>query len=115
MTDRHPAAATAPRSHEEPTVRWFRVVAVIEAVSYLVLVGASIAKRLPDGVDLVPVLGPIHGVIFLVYLVLALSVREHQGWHLSTTLLVIVAAVIPLGGIYVERRLVHADAAGSGT
>src|SRR5690348_7899430 len=61
MTDRHPGAATAPRSHDEPAVRWFRVVAVIEAISYLVLVGASIAKRLPDGIDLVPVLGPIHG------------------------------------------------------
>jgi integral membrane protein len=102
------ATTTAGRAGDEPAVRWFRAVAVVEALSYLVLVAASIAKRLPDGVDLVPVIGPVHGVIFLVYLVLALTVREHQGWHLSTTLLVIVAAVIPLGGIYVERRLVHA-------
>ena len=86
-------------------VRPFKVVAVAEAVSYLVLLGASVAKHVFDMPGAVPVMGPVHGVVFLGYLYLALMVREELGWKLMTTATVIVAAVIPLGGIYVERRV----------
>lgn len=92
------------------SIRRFKVVALAEAVSYLVLLGASVAKHVFDMPGAVPVLGPIHGFIFLTYLWLALLVREELGWKLQTTLTVIVAAVIPFGGLYVERRLL-ADAA----
>ena len=97
----------APRRREHPvpwSIRWFKVVAVAEAVSYLVLLGASVAKHVFDMPGAVPIMGPIHGLIFLTYLWLALLVREELGWRLSTTLTVVVAAVIPLGGLYVERR-----------
>jgi integral membrane protein len=94
-------------------VRPFKVVAVAEAVSYLVLLGASLAKHVFDMPGAVPIMGPVHGVVFLAYLYLALMVREELGWRLMTTATVIVAAVIPLGGIYVERRVL-ADAAANG-
>jgi integral membrane protein len=86
------------------SMRWFKVVAVAEAVSYLLLLGASVAKHVFDMPGAVPIMGPIHGLIFLTYLWLALLVREELGWRLTTTL-VVVAAVIPLGGLYVERRV----------
>jgi integral membrane protein len=94
-------------------VRPFKVVAVAEAVSYLVLLGASVAKHVFDMPGAVPVMGPVHGVVFLGYLYLALMVREELGWKLMTTATVIVAAVIPLGGIYVERRVL-AEASADG-
>ena len=83
----------------------FRTVAYIEAVSFLCLLLASFVKRVIEGPDLVPVVGMIHGVIFLVYLVLVLKVREGQGWSLGRTLWVIVAAAIPTGGFFVGRDL----------
>ena len=85
-------------------IRWFRGVAVVEAVSYLVLLAASVAKHGFGVEGLVETIGPIHGVIFLVYLALAVSVRRRLGWDSATTLTVVIAAVIPLGGIVVERR-----------
>lgn len=91
------------------SIRWFKIVAVTEAVTYLVLLGASVAKHAFDMPGAVPVMGPIHGFVFLAYLWLALLVREELGWRLTTTLMVVVAAVIPLGGLYVERRVL-ADA-----
>ena len=57
----------------------FRTVAYVEAVSFLVLLVASFVKRVVEGPDLVPVLGPIHGVIFLVYVILVLKVRAEPG------------------------------------
>ena len=92
------------------SIRWFKVVALAEAVSYLVLLGASVAKHALDMPGAVSVMGPVHGVIFLAYLWLALLVREDLGWNLTTTLMVIVAAVIPLGGLYVERRVLAGTA-----
>ena len=84
----------------------FRVVAVVEAVTYLMLLGAVVLKRVLDGPDFVSVLGPIHGIAFLVYLVLVLRIRESQGWDLGRTIVVILLSAVPFGGFWVERRLV---------
>jgi integral membrane protein len=85
--------------------RWVRVVAVIEAVSYLGLLGASVAKRAYDMPGLVPVFGPVHGVIFLVYLMLVLAVRSDLGWDAVKTVIALGAAFIPFGTLLVERQL----------
>jgi integral membrane protein len=87
------------------SIRWFKVIALGEAVSYLVLLAASVIKRTLDVPELVTVVGPIHGLIFLAYVAFALYVREPLGWNGWTTVMVVVAAVVPLGGLVVERRL----------
>lgn len=103
-------SATRAAGVEPAVVRWFRLVAVTEACTYLALIASSIAKRV-GGVDgLVPVVGLVHGIIFLVYVGIALLARRELRWPLTETLFVLVAAVIPLGGIVVERRLHDRDA-----
>ena len=99
-------SAVPNRSGVRGEIGAFRVVAVVEAVTYLVLLGAVVLKRVLDGPDLVSVLGPIHGVAFLVYLVLVLRIRESQGWDLGRTIVVILASAVPFGGFWVGRRLV---------
>jgi integral membrane protein len=86
-------------------VQTFRVIAVIEAFSYLLLIAASIARRGFGVEGVVPVMGLVHGVIFLIYVAVALVARRDLRWPLQETLFVLVAAIIPLGGIVVERRL----------
>ncbi len=85
----------------------FRLVALAEAVSYLALLVATFVKRGLDGPDLVAVLGPIHGILFLVYLVLTLLVREEQRWTAAQTIVVLVAAAVPFGAFVVNSRMVH--------
>ena len=85
----------------------FRVVALAEAVSYLALLAATFVHRVMDGPDLVSVLGPIHGMLFLAYALLALLVREEQGWSGWQTVIVIVASAIPFGAIVVNNRMVR--------
>lgn len=103
------APADLPTPHHDPVVRAFRVVALVEAASYLCLLAASIARRTTDGPDLVPIVGLGHGLVFLVYLALALAARDRLGWHLRTTLFVVVAAVIPLGGLVVARQVARQE------
>ena len=85
----------------------FRTVALLEAISYLALLVATFVKRVIEGPDLVPVLGPIHGILFLAYLLLTLLVREEQGWTVGQTILVLFASAVPFGAFLVNSFMVH--------
>lgn len=89
---------------------WLRIIAIFEAVSYLALLGAVVAKRVFDQPGGVSVIGPIHGVIFLAYVAAVIFAREERRWDGLTTLACIVASVIPFGGYVVERRLLQGTA-----
>ena len=85
-------------------VRAFRAVAVAEAISWLALIVATIVKYTADQPVGVQVLGPIHGVLFLAYVALALAVRAQLRWNATTSLIVLVDSVLPGGGLIVARR-----------
>jgi len=89
-----------------------RVVALLEATSFLALLVATYIKYTDDAPGGVEILGPIHGVLFLAYVFLALNLRASAGWSISTTLLVLLGAVLPFGGYAVDRWLL-APAEGS--
>jgi integral membrane protein len=93
----------------ESPARILRPVALAETVTYLVLLSASAARRLFDVEGATSVIGPVHGVVFMAYVALVLLTRAERGWGLRTTLLAIGAAVIPLGGWLVERRLLRSE------
>ena len=61
-----------------------RVVALVETVSFVVLLVGSLLKR-TTGPDLVPVLGPLHGALFVALVVLVLATRRRLGWSLWFT------------------------------
>ena len=89
-------------------IRNLRLVAYAEAVTFLVLLAGTALHRLFDndaGEGIISVMGPVHGVVFLIYLVFVLKVRSSQGWSLGQTLLVILAAAIPFGGFFVGNHL----------
>jgi integral membrane protein len=52
----------------------------------------------------VQVFGPIHGGIFLVYVLLALLVGRVLRWSPGTLLVALAAAVPPLATVWFERR-----------
>jgi len=84
--------------------RWFRVVAVAEAISWLALIVATVVKYAADAPLGVHVLGPIHGVLFLAYVVLALEVRRRRQWDGRTLLIVLAESMVPGGGFLAARR-----------
>lgn len=80
-------------------------VAVAEAVSLLVLLGFA-AGRAAGGPDLSSVLGPLHGIVFCAYVVVVLQCRPDAGWSVGRTAVILLAAVVPLGGAIVAHRIV---------
>jgi integral membrane protein len=83
----------------------FRAAAYVEATTFLLLLSASIAFRVFDGPDFVAVMGPVHGIAFLVYLVLVLAVRDSQGWSFWRTVLIVFLAAVPFGGFWAGAHL----------
>lgn len=85
--------------------RTFRVTALSEATSFLALLVATYFKYGQDEPSGVQVLGPLHGLLFVAYVVLALNLGPRAGWGARTTLWVLIGAVLPFGGFVVDRWL----------
>jgi integral membrane protein len=84
--------------------RAFRWVAIIEAISWLILIVATIVKYAASKPIGVQVMGPIHGVLFIAYVLLALLIKRRMRWNLRTLLIVLADSIIPGGGFIVARR-----------
>jgi integral membrane protein len=83
----------------------FRIVAIAEACSWIGLLIGMFVKYVPETTELgVKIFGPIHGGIFVVYVVLALGTARVLRWSAGTTLLALVASVPPLASVWFERR-----------
>ena len=84
-----------------------RYIALAEATSFLLLLAASVVKRTGGDAIGVHILGPIHGALFVVYVIVALNLRAELGWSGKTTFWVLVGAVVPFGGYVVDWWLVR--------
>jgi integral membrane protein len=66
-----------------------------------------VIKRTDGGEMGVQILGPIHGLLFIVYVVMALRLREDAGWSWPTTGWILLGAVLPFGGYVVDWWLLR--------
>lgn len=83
-----------------------RIVAVLEAISFLVLLVATVVKETGGTKRGVKLMGPLHGVLFLVYALLVLLVASDEKWRLKRTLLTLLCAVLPFGGFVADAKLI---------
>ncbi|MFF7972292.1 DUF3817 domain-containing protein [Streptomyces sp. NPDC007905] len=85
-------------------LRRLRLVSAPEAVSFLVLLVCSVLKRTTD-FNAVPVMGAVHGVLFLLYVIFWADAWNRTKWSFGTAALYFVLSVLPTGGFFAERRL----------
>ncbi|GAA1531343.1 DUF3817 domain-containing protein [Actinomadura kijaniata] len=86
-------------------VRAFRLVSIIEAVSFLVLLLVAMPlKYLAEIPAAVSIVGPIHGILWIAYVALVLVVRAPLRWDGKRTVLALVASVLPVAPFFVERK-----------
>jgi integral membrane protein len=69
-------------------VRLLRVVALVESLSFLVLLVGSVLRR-TTGPDIVPVLGPVHGALYVALVVLVLACLPRLRWSTWFTLVML--------------------------
>ncbi|MCX5279188.1 MULTISPECIES: DUF3817 domain-containing protein [unclassified Streptomyces] len=87
-------------------LRRLRLVSAPEAVSFLLLLVCSVLKRTTD-FNAVPVMGAIHGVLFILYVIFWADAWNRARWSAGTGILYFVLSVLPTGGFFAERKLKH--------
>ncbi|AEA25803.1 hypothetical protein GCM10023403_35360 [Pseudonocardia benzenivorans] len=104
-----PMTATSPTAPTDPTrlsgpARAFRAVAIAEACSWLGLLIGMFVKYVVVFDDIgVKIFGPIHGALFVAYLVVTVVAARRLEWSLRTTLLALFASIPPLFTLWFER------------
>ncbi|WP_329138266.1 DUF3817 domain-containing protein [Streptomyces sp. NBC_00670] len=85
-------------------LRRLRLVSAPEAISFLLLLVCSVLKRTTD-FNAVPVMGAIHGLLFVLYVIFWADAWNRAKWSLGTAALYFVLSVLPTGGFFAERKL----------
>jgi integral membrane protein len=95
-----PAVLTDPRT----VARAFRAVAIAEAVSWVLLLAGMFVKWVLKTSELgVQLAGPVHGAVFMLYVVISLLAWRVLRWSPGTALLALIASVPPLCTVWFER------------
>jgi integral membrane protein len=85
-------------------LRRLRLVSAPEAVSFLLLLVCSVLKRTTE-FNAVPVMGRVHAVLFILYLIFWAVAWIRTKWSLKTAALYFALSVLPTGGFFADRRL----------
>ncbi|WP_446050982.1 DUF3817 domain-containing protein [Zobellia laminariae] len=84
-----------------------RIIGYLEGISLLILVFIAVPMKYYFlDPSLTKSLGPIHGALFLLFIMNTLSVGVEQNWKFrTTTWKVILACFIPFGTFYIDRKI----------
>jgi integral membrane protein len=83
----------------------FRIISFLEGVSYLLLLFiASPIKYFQGDASYVKMLGMPHGILFMLYIVLAILIKKEMKWNIKTLGIVMVASILPFGTFYVDKK-----------
>ena len=52
----------------------------------------------------VKLLGMPHGILFVLYIVLALLIRKKENWNFIEFAIILFASLVPLGTFYIDRK-----------
>ncbi|KES05512.1 membrane protein [Streptomyces toyocaensis] len=85
-------------------LRRLRLVSGPEAISFLLLLVCSVLKRTTD-FNAVPVMGAVHGFLFVLYVLFWADAWNRAKWSLGTAAFYFLMSVLPTGGFFAERRL----------
>lgn len=89
----------------------FRIVAFLEGMSFLILLGIAMPLKYMAGKpEAVQIVGMAHGVLFILYVLMVLQVRSVLQWSTKETLVALAASVLPFGTFYVDARMVRSAA-----
>jgi integral membrane protein len=83
----------------------FRIVSLLEGISYLLLLFIATPIKYLIGIDTyVKTLGMPHGLLFIGYVILAIVLKYELEWKSKTLATVLVASIIPFGTFYIDKK-----------
>jgi integral membrane protein len=87
------------------TLKTFRVISLLEALSFVILLLVAMPiKYILGNPELVRIVGMAHGILFILYNIVALLLKKKLNWSNQILVVVILCSIIPLGPLYVDRK-----------
>ncbi len=91
-------------------MRNLRIIAMIEGISYLVLLGIAMPlKYLADEPGAVRITGMIHGVLFMMFCLALAQVWQRRRWTFLRSTIVFASALVPCATFFMDRHLARWD------
>jgi|UniRef100_UPI0040482FDB integral membrane protein len=83
----------------------FRIVSFLEGVSYLLLlfIGTPV-KYFGEDPSYVKMLGMPHGILFMLYVILAFMLKNEMQWDRKNFAIILLCSVLPFGTFYMDRK-----------
>lgn len=93
----------------ESALKRYRVVAYVVGVFLLILtlIGMPLKYLPPHNDAVVAIVGPIHGFLYMIYLVVAFDLSMRVRWSFKYTVAVLLAGTIPFLSFVAERKVTH--------
>lgn len=114
MTDAHSDAALDRKS--STALRNYRIAAYVVGVGLVILVFLGVPlKYFADSDTLVAIVGPLHGFLYVAYLITVALLGLQRRWPIPRMLLVMIAGTIPLLSFVIERYVHKRVVAGEPT
>lgn len=87
------------------SITTFKIISFLEGMSYILLLFIAVPiKHMAGDSTYVKALGMPHGILFVMYILMALFIRSRMKWGLKSTLFVLVASLLPFGTFYVNKK-----------
>jgi len=83
----------------------FRIVSFLEGVSYLLLLFiATPVKYFGEDPSYVKMLGMPHGILFMLYVILAFMLKNEMQWDRKNFAIILLCSILPFGTFYMDRK-----------
>jgi integral membrane protein len=101
----HRAPVAVPRSVQSALLR-YRVIAYVVGVGLIILIFVGVPLQVwGDSEAIVKIVGPLHGALYVIYVLLTLDLARRIRMNVVTMLLVMLAGTIPFLSFVAERRV----------
>lgn len=82
-----------------------RIIGFLEGISLLILVFIALPLKYGyNNQSLTKAMGPLHGALFLLFILNTISTGIEQKWKFKTTATIVVSCLIPFGTFYVDNK-----------
>jgi integral membrane protein len=86
-------------------LKTFRITAILEGISYLMLFAISMPLKYMAGLkDPNIYIGYAHGFLFVLYMALAVMLTKKRKWGTKRFLILFAASLLPFATFYVDKK-----------
>ncbi len=85
--------------------KMFKITALSEGISLLLLLSFAMPmKYMYDLPIYVRVIGMVHGLLFIGYIIMAYMLKGEEQWGTKKFAIICMASIVPFGTFYIEKK-----------